>query len=34
MGFIGICPGYIPGGAGPIGVGNIPGVTDEGPGPS
>lgn len=27
-------PGYIPGGTGPIGVGSIPGVTEDGPAPS
>lgn len=34
MGFIGMWPEYIPGGTGPIGVGNMPGVTPEGPGPN
>lgn len=34
MWFIAKCPGYIPGGTGPMGVGNIPGDTVEGPAPS
>lgn len=34
IGFMGMGPGYIPGGTGPIGVGSMPGLTDEGPGPN
>lgn len=34
MWFICMWPGYIPEGTGPMGVGSIPGVTDDGPAPS
>lgn len=32
--FICMCPGYMPGGTGPMGVGRMPGATPDGPAPS